>query len=187
MAQRHLDRTELSDGVLLPRQSTVRRFAVAITILYTTAILVLALVASNYLYDWSRLRILKSSSLSDIADVSAFIPITLQEPDADGEGAAVQALVSDSQASGHRPAQLPASVPAINVLLLGTVARPDDAEPPRTDTMILLSLDSRSETAGILSLPRDAMDTDSRFRLLDQDQYGLYDGERETTRWWSAR
>ena len=46
-------------------------------------------------------------------------------------------------------------VPAINVLLLGTDARADDPEPPRTDTMILMTLDPQRQTAGILSFPRD--------------------------------
>jgi LCP family protein required for cell wall assembly len=47
------------------------------------------------------------------------------------------------------------TAPAINVLLLGTDARPDEMGAPRTDTMILLSLDPQQQTAGMLSLPRD--------------------------------
>ena len=43
----------------------------------------------------------------------------------------------------------------INVLVLGTDARAGDKAAPLTDTMILLTLDLQSQTAGILSLPRD--------------------------------
>ncbi len=45
----------------------------------------------------------------------------------------------------------------INVLLLGADSREWEANfgPPRTDTMILLTLDPQSQTGGMLSLPRD--------------------------------
>ena len=46
-------------------------------------------------------------------------------------------------------------MPAINVLLLGTDGRTDETDVPRTDTMILLTLDPQNQTAGMLSLPRD--------------------------------
>ena len=44
----------------------------------------------------------------------------------------------------------------INVLLLGMDSRAEDSDDiPRTDTMILFSLDPASRTAGMLSIPRD--------------------------------
>ena len=43
----------------------------------------------------------------------------------------------------------------INILLLGSDERIDGVEPPRTDTMLLLTLDLRRHTAGMISLPRD--------------------------------
>jgi len=45
----------------------------------------------------------------------------------------------------------------INVLLLGLDRRPDDPPdaPSRTDTIAILSLDPYSDTAGVLSIPRD--------------------------------
>ena len=55
----------------------------------------------------------------------------------------------------------PPSVPwdgnsRINVLLLGMDSRAEDSDDiPRTDTMILFSMDPASRTAGMLSIPRD--------------------------------
>ncbi len=60
-----------------------------------------------------------------------------------------------AQPDGVADAQPVVAVPAINVLLLGTDARSDDTDVPRTDTMILLTLDPQHQTAGMLSLPRD--------------------------------
>ncbi len=43
----------------------------------------------------------------------------------------------------------------INILLLGSDERIDGVEPPRTDSMLLLTLDLHRQTAGMISLPRD--------------------------------
>ncbi len=43
----------------------------------------------------------------------------------------------------------------VNILLLGSDERVSDGEPPRTDTMLLLTLDLERNTAGMISLPRD--------------------------------
>ena len=43
----------------------------------------------------------------------------------------------------------------VNILLLGSDDRVSDLEPPRTDTMILLTLDLERKVAGMISLTRD--------------------------------
>jgi LCP family protein required for cell wall assembly len=43
----------------------------------------------------------------------------------------------------------------VNVLLLGLDKRPQESCPCRTDTMIVVTLDPRTLTAGVLSIPRD--------------------------------
>src|SRR5581483_3612256 len=44
----------------------------------------------------------------------------------------------------------------INVLLLGLDTRPSDGdEPTRSDTMLILTIDPATKTAGVLSIPRD--------------------------------
>jgi LCP family protein required for cell wall assembly len=45
--------------------------------------------------------------------------------------------------------------PPVNVLILGTDERPYEGGPQRTDTIILATLDQESQTAGMLSIPRD--------------------------------
>ncbi len=43
----------------------------------------------------------------------------------------------------------------ITFLLLGVDQRPDDPSPPRTDNMIVLTVDPETNQAGMISLPRD--------------------------------
>jgi LCP family protein required for cell wall assembly len=43
----------------------------------------------------------------------------------------------------------------VNILLLGTDKRTTEIGPSRTDTMIVLTVDPQSKTAGMLSIPRD--------------------------------
>lgn len=131
-----------------------QRRAVAFAAIYSVIILAVAIVGGNRLHEWARLRILGQSSLWAITDLSAYI-----------DGAAVEAGPSvvegaddASVAAGELSTQddgWAVSVPAINVLLLGTDARPDELDVPRTDTMILASLDPQSQSLGLLSLPRD--------------------------------
>ena len=73
-------------------------------------------------------------------------------------------LPEDLGAQGEMPLQStggPAGVPwdgnsRINVLMLGMDSREEDSDDiPRTDTMILFSMDPVSRTAGMLSIPRD--------------------------------
>jgi LCP family protein required for cell wall assembly len=68
----------------------------------------------------------------------------------DGDGAAFGAATSPDESAPTIPI-----IPALNVLVMGTDARPDESEATRTDTLILLMLDRQGQTAGMLSLPRD--------------------------------
>ncbi len=43
----------------------------------------------------------------------------------------------------------------VNILVLGVDQRPGESGPWRTDTMMVLSVDPESKSAGILSIPRD--------------------------------
>ncbi len=47
----------------------------------------------------------------------------------------------------------------INILLLGVDDRGDTTAPPRSDTMILVSIDPSSKTVGMVSIPRDLLVT----------------------------
>jgi LCP family protein required for cell wall assembly len=129
--------------------------AIAFAAIYSVLILAVALIGGNLLHEWARQRIMGQSSLSVITDLSAYIQ--------DGaEGVTPSSVEGGDDAlavpAGEQPGQDDAqwvNVPALNVLLLGTDARPDEADVPRTDTMILASLDPQSQSLGLLSLPRD--------------------------------
>jgi len=45
--------------------------------------------------------------------------------------------------------------PRVNILLMGVDKRPDEAGPPRTDTLMVVSIDPNNGDVSILSLPRD--------------------------------
>jgi len=130
---------------------------VVATLLYTAAILLVALFASNHIFDWARLRMINNSALATVDSITESL-----------RGAAQPQIQGAAPVSGEQPANVTqaseappenvrasASIQPINVLLLGTDARADEVGPPLTDTLILLTLDPQTGTAGMLSLPRD--------------------------------
>lgn len=129
--------------------------AVAFAAIYCVVILAVAMASSSRLYDWARLRILRQSPVASVADLHAFGDTVGQEDGAgDAEGGQLDAE-SAAPDGGAQEGAASAAVPAINVLLLGTDARPDESDVPRTDTMILASFDPHTQRLGLLSLPRD--------------------------------
>src|SRR5688572_19103945 len=126
------------------------RVGITVVVLYTLVVLGGALVASTWLYDWSRLRILGTSSLADLANLDLLTARTEEQPAMDASEAVV-----DSSGEELAPAEPQVNIPAINVLLLGSDARPGESDISNTDTMILLSFDPQNRTVGLLSLPRD--------------------------------
>jgi polyisoprenyl-teichoic acid--peptidoglycan teichoic acid transferase len=144
----------------LTRQPADRRQAraIAIATLYSIAVLAIALFAGDRLHAWARARILNTSPLSTFAnsDVLASGSLSRQAPSAVSSDttdvSGDEGRLSENDAAAVRQNS---AVPPINVLLLGTDGRPDEGDIPRTDTMILLTLDPQNQTAGMLSLPRD--------------------------------
>src|SRR5215831_1349842 len=66
------------------------------------------------------------------------------------------ASAGSTSAPGATPAIDPLTDPTrITILLLGTDHRPGEKDPPRTDTMMVLSIDPIRKTAAMLSIPRD--------------------------------
>jgi LCP family protein required for cell wall assembly len=61
-----------------------------------------------------------------------------------------------------QPTAIPSPDGPVNILLMGTDARPGD-EFSRTDTMIVVRIDPRSDHISMLSLPRDLLVTVPRF------------------------
>ncbi len=96
-----------------------------------------------------------------VSSWNLLIPPSLSLEDPQGAAAALPEVLG---AEGETPLQSaggPPSVPwdgnsRINVLVMGMDSRESDSDDiPRTDTMILFSLDPESRTAGMLSIPRD--------------------------------
>ncbi len=128
-----------------------RSTAIALAGLFAVLVLIGAFLAGSALGNRAREYALHSR----IGDIAADLP-TLPKPSAEGEVAAAQE-VAGSQGGGfeRESADVDQSDSQINILLLGSDERIDGDEPPRTDTMLLVTLDLRRKTAGMISLPRD--------------------------------
>ncbi len=70
-----------------------------------------------------------------------------------------------ASSSGQQPTQVADTIPTwsgkdrINILLLGVDDRGDTTAPPRSDTMILVSIDTANKRVGMVSIPRDLLVT----------------------------
>lgn len=123
------------------------RPATIATILYTLLVMAVSLWAGYSLFGWARDRIAGDFPIFEEVAVAPEAP---SEPVV-GEA---QAPVSATQPEAQNAVEAPRSN-ALNILLMGTDERPSEGGPQRTDTIILLTLDAESGTAGMLSLPRD--------------------------------
>lgn len=136
-----------------------RRSALVLTTIYLGLLMASVFVLSGRIYDWSRERVLANSSLNLLAS-SVQAAEDPQNLTADS-----RSLIANTSASfvrqtysglglgeaGHGNA----SVRPINILLLGTDARPSDRGVARTDSIILLSINPETHAVGLISLPRD--------------------------------
>lgn len=118
------------------------------------ALLGLALVGAVYGYGFSRNIVATNETFSLPGDAVVNDPPAFEESD-EGE------IVSTPQPTSAPVASLPTPEPwdgisRVNLLLMGLDSRDWEAgDIPRTDTMILLTLDPLNKTAGIISIPRD--------------------------------
>ncbi len=125
--------------------------AALVTLLYALLVIGAAVAGSYKLYHWARLNVVDTYAPS----IALAFPETQTTNQEDGTSAlsGVGAPTDENSVAVDSP---PAeALAAINILLLGTDDRPDEVGPSRTDTMILLTLDPQSSTAGMLSFPRD--------------------------------
>lgn len=131
------------------------RLGITFVVIYTLVVLGGALVASTWLYDWSRLRILGTSSLAELANLDFLTSGAWNNSDEQTAETTGEAAADGSAADDSAQSQPQEYVPPINVLLLGSDARPGESDVSNTDTMILVNFDPQNKTAGLLSLPRD--------------------------------
>jgi len=132
-----------------PRPITGMR-VVGLILVYAFFVLAGAVFGSLRLYEKARWAVVNSSPI-----VSSLILPAVDNPSSNPDtanGAGVSAVPPSDTVP-----DTPSSLAPINILLLGTDERPDESGPPRTDTIILLTLDPQTNTAGMLSLPRDLL------------------------------
>jgi LCP family protein required for cell wall assembly len=132
---------------------TVKRsWVVWILATYAALLLVIAATSAFWLYGWARDRIIQSAPWTTAH--ATLSPSNNPAPPAAQQGANSGNNLSNTASEQAAGAEDALRQP-INVLLMGTDARPEENAPPRTDTLILLTLDRQTQTAGMLSLPRD--------------------------------
>ncbi len=136
-----------------PQQHGQERLAIGVTVLYAVVVLALAILFGGRLHDWAQQRIVQTSILAELADTTETPAVVIRADD----DAAVTLPAAPSSDAIQPVAEQPAAVlePVVNILLLGTDERPDEFSPPRTDTIILLSFNPNTGTAGMISMPRD--------------------------------
>ena len=120
-----------------------------ITFVYAFFVLSVAVTLSYRAYQWARWSVVQSYPLT------AVLPFQRSERTTVGDSAATVDRATTVQVDTANTSQPAVVLPPINILLLGTDERPAENEPARTDTIIVLSLDTATSTAGMLSLPRD--------------------------------
>ncbi|MCB0001570.1 MAG: LCP family protein [Anaerolineae bacterium] len=117
--------------------------------------------ASLAVYQWARRTALTTPQTQSIVPALAVLPssdtdqpaqavdvVPLIQPLADAEPAAVAEEQSVAPVDGKTPER-------ITFLLLGVDQRPDDPSPPRTDNIIVLTVEPESGNVGMVSVPRD--------------------------------
>lgn len=135
-----------------PQPRPLSGLRVGVLIIIYALLVMGATVAGGYrLYQAARWAVVNSYPIVS----SLTMPVAAQgeEQSITAETTAHTTTADDSTVSSANVTS-PALAP-INILLLGTDDRPDENSPPRTDTIIVLTLDPQSHTAGMLSLPRD--------------------------------
>lgn len=125
-----------------------RLMAVLLASFYSVVILTLALVAGNLLYEWTRSSFAVAPTIQAEQNTTTTTADVILSPSS-------ESLSSTPGDEAQAEVAVPIPENQISILLLGTDERANDTEPPRTDTMLLLTLDLEHRTAGMISLPRD--------------------------------
>lgn len=134
-----------------PRPMTGLR-ASTLVLVYAFLVLGATVVGGYRVYQAARWSVVNAYPLVSAIPIPAMSG-QREQPTANAAGGSTTETNNVLAAGSSQPAT-PALAP-INILLLGTDDRADEQGPPRTDTIILLTLDPQTNTAGMLSLPRD--------------------------------
>jgi len=118
-----------------------RRLAVGVSLV---AVVVLAVAVLRVGLSWKRA----------LDNVDAMIVPTVTLPTATAAPTSLNLRGALTQEPTPAPTPIPAPDDPVNILLLGTDARPGD-DVSRTDALIVVHVDPRTNRIGMLSLPRD--------------------------------
>ncbi len=134
------------------RRHLVRGALLAISLIMTATMLRLA-------FEWGQAVANINAMIVTPAAISLPTSESLQPPiSSDGYTSAPEPPAAAAPAAAPvEPAvePPPLSAPTLNILLMGTDARPEDSEPTRTDSLILVRIERDSGRVSMLSMPRD--------------------------------
>lgn len=130
-----------------------RLLSILLGAFYTLIILSIAALAGSFLYEVARNHVLASNPLPDLDQIAPVVASAQLTSQTEIQEAAPVSAQTVTEVSNPLPENIPQE--RINILLLGTDERPDEYSPPRTDTMMLVTLDLKNRSAGMISLPRD--------------------------------
>ena len=143
-----------------PKNTRALRSALLLGILLITFLVAVG-YASSAVYQWARRTALAMPQTQEIAPASvALAPGVSDQPVQPVDivplvrGAADAALAAPAEEQAITPAD-GVTPERITFLLLGVDQRPDDPSPPRTDNIIVLTVEPQSGKVGMVSVPRD--------------------------------
>jgi polyisoprenyl-teichoic acid--peptidoglycan teichoic acid transferase len=131
-----------------------RRFPfILLGLFYTFVVLGIALLVGTFLYETARTYSFASRPLPNLEfEVHTLLNVETAIGELDSP---TEVLQTNGVENASELVQRVLPQKRINILLLGTDERPDENGPPRTDTIMLMTMDLEHQMAGLLSLPRD--------------------------------
>ena len=115
------------------------------------AVLIISFIIGSVLSDLAR----DFAQRRSVPEIAVGLPDFSDSSVNSGSPVAQGAVATQNVEAQAVPDEADASESRINILLLGSDERIDGVEPPRTDTMLLVTLDLHRHTAGMISFPRD--------------------------------
>ncbi len=156
MTDKAKDKTTMTPRAGQPRRGNSTR-----TLLLSMLLFIAFLVAFGYaalaVYQWAHAAALALPMPGQVSPPSVVLPAADPAAAPDG-GPALDLPAIAPQTT--QPEQADEAQPSsdnrrITFLLLGVDQRPDDPSPPRTDNMIVVTVDPETSQVGMISLPRD--------------------------------
>ena len=155
MQKRPSDAPKTKPGTSPDSRAHVLRSTLLIGVLLIALVAAVA-YASTAVYSWAREAAQALPTMREVAPPSVVLPAPSgDQTQADG-GLALQPVTPNTEGSQPAAPEQPVEdKDRITVLLLGVDQRPDDPSPPRTDNMVVVTVEPKTGKVGMISLPRD--------------------------------